>query len=70
MSYTNITLTIQPGRSFIPGDFVILSHDLDNYIVGQVVSYNSNTGEIVVLPLEVVSNTSGPISNWTVSKMF
>jgi hypothetical protein len=67
MSCTNITLTIQPGRSFITGDFVILSHDLDNYIVGQVVSYNATTGEIVVLPLDYESNLVGSVSGWTVS---
>ena len=65
-NYSNISLTIQVGLSYIPGDFILIYHNTTNYISGQVVSYDSGTGAIVIKPILYVGDT-GNICDWTVN---
>lgn len=64
--YCNITLNIEQGLSFVSGEFVQLIHDIDNYISGQIVSYNVNNGEIVIRPISYKSTSEGCLTGWTV----
>ena len=64
MPYSNITLTTQTGLAFITGEYVQVIHDSNNYIIGQVVSYNPTTGELVFTPTKVVG--SGTFDTWQV----
>lgn len=61
------TLTIQTGKSFVVGMFVLIAKTSDpaNYMSGQITSYNSSTGELTV----VISSSegSGTHSDWTIS---
>ncbi len=63
MPYANITFTVQTDLSFLPHDFVQVSANADNYIIGRVVSYNPATGALVITPLQSVG--SGTFSSWT-----
>lgn len=63
MPYANITFTVQTNRSFLPNDFVQVSANASNYIIGRVVTYNPSTGALVITPLESVG--SGTYSSWT-----
>ena len=65
MPYSNMTFTVSTGLAFVVNDFVQLSHDADNYIIGRVVSYNSGTGVLVITPLDFKG--SGTYNTWTVS---
>jgi hypothetical protein len=65
MPYANITFTVGLGLSYQPNNYVQISHDADNYIIGTVVSYNSGTGELIVAPIKSVG--SGTFNSWTVS---
>lgn len=65
MPYSNMTFTVSTGLAFVVNDFVQVSHDADNYIVGRVVSYNSGTGALVITPLDFKG--SGTYNTWTVS---
>ena len=47
---SNMTFNINPGLAYLPGDNVQLSHDVDNYVIGTVVSYNQGTGVLVIAP--------------------
>jgi hypothetical protein len=64
--YEHITITVQTGLSFQANDFVQLHDGNESYIWGEVVSYNSNTGEIVISPCEFCGNT-GSITGWKIS---
>lgn len=61
------TFTIQTGKAFSVGQFVIVSDQTTpaNYMVGQVTAHNSSTGSLVIS----VSSTggSGTLANWIVS---
>lgn len=63
MPYSNITFTVQPQLSFLPNDFVQVSADATNYIIGRVVSYNPTTGALLITPLQSVG--SGTFTSWT-----
>jgi len=65
MPYSNISLVTDPNLLFQQYDFIQLSHDANNYIIGRVVSYNPNSGEIVFTPLQI--NGSGTYSSWNIS---
>jgi len=65
VSTGNITLTVQAGLAYTPLQDIIVYADANNYMHGQVVSYNTNTG---VLVMEVHQKTgSGTYCNWTVN---
>ena len=65
MPYSNITITTNSGLSFRQYDFIQVTHDSDNYIIGRVVSYNSSTGQLTFTPLVV--RGSGSFSTWEVT---
>jgi hypothetical protein len=65
MPFSNITFTTNTNLSFIANDYVQLTVNDTNYIIGQVVSYNTSTGSMTVLPLQ--SQGSGTYTNFTVS---
>jgi len=65
MPYSNLTFTVNTNLSFVANDFVQLSANSTNYIIGRVVSYNPSTGALIITPLESVG--SGSYSSWTVA---
>ena len=65
MPYTNLNFTITTGLFFKPFDFIQLSHDADNYIIGQVVSYDNSTGALVITPS--FFQGSGTYTTWNAS---
>ena len=64
-TYTNISITTATGLSYKAGDYVQLSNDPNNYIVGEVVSYNKNTGAMTLTPTLFVG--SGTYTSWNVN---
>ena len=50
MAYSNMTFNVSTGLAFVTFDFVQVSHDANNYIIGKVVSYNSGTGDLIIFP--------------------
>ncbi len=65
MAYSNITLNCSLNLSFRANDFVQVTHDELNYILGRVVSYDAGTGVMVLTPTLSVGN--GTFSEWTIS---
>ena len=65
MPYSNVTFTVSQNLSYVAGDFVQLSYDVDNYVVGTVVSYDDITGVMVITPIKSVG--TGTYSIWNVS---
>jgi len=65
MAYNNISITTNTGLSFIAGEFLQLIHDSNNYIFGQVVSYNPSNGALVVAPTKYIGSP-GTYSDWKV----
>ena len=61
----NITLTINTNLAYIAGDYVQLSNNANNYIVGKVVSYNPSTGSITISP--TLSVGSGTYGTWGIN---
>jgi len=61
----NATFNCSPRLSYVAGDFVQLSYDVDNYVIGTVVSYNSTTGVMVITPVKSIG--SGTYSIWNVA---
>jgi len=61
----NATFNCSPNLSYVAGDFVQLSYDANNYVIGTVVSYSSTTGVMVITPVKSVG--SGSYSIWTVN---
>lgn len=62
------SLTIQTGKLFSPGQFVVIadtSAPTTNYMVGNISSYNSATGNLVVNATNNAGSTLA--SNWTIS---
>jgi hypothetical protein len=64
MPYSNVTFTVSQNLSYVAGDFVQLSYDANNYVIGTVVSYSSTTGVMVITPVKSVG--SGSYSIWNV----
>jgi len=65
MPYSNITFNVSQFLSLQPHAFVKVSHDENNFILGQVVTYNPSTGVLVLTPTSSVG--SGTFDSWTVS---
>jgi hypothetical protein len=65
MAYSNLTFTVDTNLSFVANDFVQVSANSTNYVIGRVVSYNISTGELIITPLESVG--SGVFNSWTVA---
>ena len=61
----NATFNCSPNLSYVAGDFVQLSYDVDNYVIGTVVSYSDITGVMVITPIKSVG--TGTYSIWNVS---
>lgn len=59
-------LTIQTGRSYVIGQYLILvnSTNAQNWMVGQVTSHNSTTGELAVNVDDI--SGSGTHTSWTI----
>jgi len=64
MGLGNITLTVQNNLSFTPGQFVYVTHNSENYMTGQVVSYSGST--LVVNTTAVVG--SGTFGSWAIDQ--
>lgn len=65
VSTGNITLTVEPGLAYTPLQDIIVYADASNHMHGQVVSYNTATGELV---MDVHQKSgSGNFCNWTVN---
>lgn len=60
------TITIQTGKSFVPGQFVqvVRTSDVTTYNLGQISAYNPATG--VLTFTSTISNGSGTYTDWTV----
>jgi|APGre2960657373_1045057.scaffolds.fasta_scaffold76760_2 hypothetical protein len=64
-SYSNITINTNINLNFYVGQLVQLVNDFiynNNYIYGQVLSYDANTGVMVIEPSSFVG--SGNFDNW------
>jgi hypothetical protein len=60
----SLTFTIEVGLFFYPLQDVIVYHDNLNHMHGQITSYNSTTGEIVI---DITNKTgSGTYSSWKI----
>lgn len=62
------TFTVQTGKLFTPGQAIVVADvaaPATNYLFGQVTSYNSGTGELV-LSVSVASG-GGTLSDWIIS---
>jgi len=64
MAYQDIQIIISTEQSFVTGQFVQVIHDTNNYMFGQVVSYNPFTGIFVFTPTSVAG--SGSYDSWEV----
>jgi hypothetical protein len=65
-AYSNITFQVQPNLQFKTHDFVTATSPPNVSIYGQVVSYNSTTGELVITPLSYTGD-AGSYNSWTVT---
>ena len=71
MPYSNVTFTVSQNLSYVAGDFVQLSYDADNYVIGTVVSYNSTTGVMIITPVKSIgSGTYGYVINSGTGTLF
>jgi len=61
----NATFNCSPNLSYVAGDFVQLSYDANNYVIGTVVSYSDVTGIMVINPVQSIG--SGTYSIWNVA---
>lgn len=62
-------LTIQTGKAFVAGMFVVIgrtSNAAHSWMAGQVTSYTSGTGALVV-EVAQIGDTTGTFTDWTVS---
>lgn len=66
IAYGEITLTIQTGLTVGVGRRVRLKHDPNNFMVGDVVSYNSGNGELVVNVHKYQRQDNNPRTYWDV----
>lgn len=65
---SNKTLTVQTGKSYVEGMTVKIANTASptNWMLGDVISYDSGTGTLVVYPR--TSNGSGTFAAWTISQ--
>lgn len=61
------TFLIQTGKSLIAGMFLLITAAAapQNYLIGQVISYNSTTGQLVVSVVKFKG--TGTFASWTIS---
>lgn len=64
MGLGSFTFTVQNNLSFLPGQFVYMTHNSDNYMTGEVISYTGNT--LVVNATTVVG--SGTYGSWAIDR--
>ena len=64
MSYANININTNTNANFVTGQFVQLINSINDYIFAQVLSYDANTGVMVVSPTQSVG--SGTYNTWEV----
>lgn len=64
---SNKSLTVQTGKSYVPGMTIKPANTADptNWMLGDVISYDSGTGALVFYPR--TSNGSGTYTAWTIS---
>ena len=66
----SLSITIQSSLSFVADQTLTIWHDNLNYMVGNVTSYNSGTGALVINIARVVGTTLGAsLTGWTVGMM-
>lgn len=63
-AFSNITITTNINCAFVEGQFVQLINSINDYIFAQVLSYDANTGVMVVSPTQSVG--SGTYNTWEV----
>jgi microcystin-dependent protein len=59
------SFTVQTGKSYVLGMSLKIANTATNYMVGDVISYNSGTGALVVNV--VATSGTGTYSSWTLS---
>ena len=64
MPYPSITIITNTDCSFVEGQFVQLINSLNDYIFGQVISYNPTTGAMDIAPTQSVGE--GYYDTWQV----
>jgi len=62
--YGNLTITIGTGLSVSAGNTIYVTYDVNDYMWGTVVSYNSSSGSTVVNIIYAIG--SGSYSSWSV----
>lgn len=64
----NKTFTVETGKGFLPGQFIIAANTAApaNYIQGQVVTYNSATGALVMS--NIAMGGTGTFTAWTITQ--
>ncbi|MBS0424617.1 MAG: hypothetical protein JSR71_09400 [Proteobacteria bacterium] len=69
ISIASKSLTVQPGKSYVPGMAVTIAYTTDatKWMRGEVTSYDAVTGALVV-NVRTISQTSGTFSSWTISQ--
>lgn len=65
ISVASKNFTIQTGKAFVPGMFMVAYNSSSNWMFGQVTSYNSGTGDLV-LNVTKISGT-GTYTSWQLS---
>lgn len=65
---SNKTLTVQTSKSYVEGMTIKCAYTTDptNWMLGDVISYNSGTGDLVFYPR--TKNGSGTYAAWTISQ--
>lgn len=61
--------TVEPNQLFIVGNFVLAvdAANINNYMLGQIVSYNESTGALVLSVSATGFNGSGTKTAWTIT---
>lgn len=65
ISIASKTFTIQTGKAYAPGMFMVAYNSTSNWMFGQVTSYNAGTGELI-LSVTKISGT-GTYGSWQLS---
>lgn len=69
ISVASKSLTVQTSKSYQPGMAVTIAYTTDpsQWMRGEVTSYNSGTGELIV-NVRYISDTTGTYATWTISQ--
>lgn len=69
ISVASKSLTVQTSKSYQPGMAVTIAYTTDpsQWMRGEVTSYNSGTGELIV-NVRYISDTTGTYAAWTISQ--